>query len=122
MRKDSLKTGDKFGELTVVKLARVSKRKDGGAGERVMLCECSCGNIVEVRTSNLKSGNTLSCGCVKSERATKSNLKRSGEIDDIEDDIAYSCKCGSTKFNVLKSKMIECVSCGEKVYISALFK
>lgn len=30
-------------------------------------CRCECGNIVSVRGADLRSGNTKSCGCVKSE-------------------------------------------------------
>ena len=30
-------------------------------------CQCECGNIVSVRGADLRSGNTKSCGCVKSE-------------------------------------------------------
>ena len=30
-------------------------------------CRCECGNIISVRGADLRSGNTKSCGCVKSE-------------------------------------------------------
>lgn len=30
-------------------------------------CRCECGNIVSIRGADLRSGNTKSCGCVKSE-------------------------------------------------------
>lgn len=49
-------TGQKFGELTV--LRRVANRNN-----KVMLeCECSCGKIIIVQKSNLTSGNTTACG------------------------------------------------------------
>lgn len=79
MRWDSLKQGDKFGKLTVLKYHHSTKRRDGSAGERVMLCKCECGNEVQVRTSNLKSGNTISCGCYHSSQTVKSNKLRVGE-------------------------------------------
>lgn len=72
----SLVAGDVFGRLTVTGLSHSSKRTDGSSGERIMDCKCSCGNDVKVRTSNLKSGNTSSCGCLHSERTAKSNIKR----------------------------------------------
>lgn len=75
-RKDSVKPGDTFGKLTVYKYSYSCLRKDGSAGERVMLCKCDCGEEVEVRGSNLRSGNTLSCGCHHSEMSKKSNKIR----------------------------------------------
>lgn len=79
MRSDSLHGGEVFGRLTVVDYSHSTKRRDGTAGERIMNCECECGNKVKVRTSNLKSGNTISCGCYKSDMAIKSNKKRAAE-------------------------------------------
>lgn len=122
MRKDSLKSGDVFGRLTVIKLHHSAKRRDGSAGERIMLCKCECGNEVQVRTSNLKSGTTKSCGCLQSDKTKKSNLSRAGKVDDIEDNIAYACHCGCVSFNILKSKKIECTSCQGVIPISAVFK
>ena len=78
MRHDSLKPGDIFGRLTVICLSHSAKRKDGTAGERVMNCVCQCGKNVKVKTSNLKSGNTKSCGCLHSEMTVESNKKRQG--------------------------------------------
>ncbi len=51
--------GNVFERLTVVCYA-------GKNGHHQMwLCECECGNEVVVRHSNLTSGNTRSCGCLK---------------------------------------------------------
>ena len=36
------------------------------SGRAVWKCRCSCGNIIEVDGYSLRSGNTKSCGCVKS--------------------------------------------------------
>lgn len=78
---NQLQGGEVFDRLTVVEYSHSTIRKiDGKAGERVMICRCDCGNTVEVRSSNLKSSNTTSCGCVKSENTTKSNKNR----DNIE--------------------------------------
>jgi hypothetical protein len=35
------------------------------------LCRCTCGNTIIVNSSNLKSGNTKSCGCLHKEKITK---------------------------------------------------
>lgn len=56
-------TGKKFGRLTVLR-----------EGERLpdrhytWLCLCSCGKYKTVSSSCLKSGDTKSCGCLKSEK------------------------------------------------------
>ena len=61
-------TGKKFGRLTVIK--RVANK-----GKRARwLCKCECGKTIEVQGTNLKSGNTKSCGCYKSEITIKRNL------------------------------------------------
>ena len=49
MRHDSLKPGDIFGRLKVCGYSHTSKRKDGRAGERVMDCECACGNKITLK-------------------------------------------------------------------------
>jgi hypothetical protein len=37
-------------------------------------CVCTCGNIVRVGTSNLRSGHTKSCGCINIELVLKRNI------------------------------------------------
>ncbi len=78
-RADSLRPGDRSGRLTVIDYSHSIKRKDGRSGERVMLCSCECGGEVKCRTSNFKSGNTKSCGCLHSESTSKSNVRRGEE-------------------------------------------
>jgi len=52
--------GQKFGKLTV--LEETNKREY----EKVIWkCKCDCGNIVYLNTGRLKSGNDISCGCLK---------------------------------------------------------
>ena len=57
-------TNQRFGKLTVIKDTgkRIKKGKNGSS--IVWLCECDCGNFCEVEGGNLKSGNTMSCGCL----------------------------------------------------------
>lgn len=43
-------------------MKKQKKRKNGCI---VWKCRCDCGNIVEVRGTSLKNGNTKSCGCKK---------------------------------------------------------
>lgn len=55
-----IQPGDRFMRL-LAKTAGTSKHK--------IECECVCGNIVHVWGTNLVSGNTQSCGCLKKDRA-----------------------------------------------------
>lgn len=58
--------GLKFGRLTA--LHDIGKGKDG---RRLWECLCECGKFVIAGVSQLKNGNTKSCGCLKSELASK---------------------------------------------------
>ncbi len=55
-------TGMVFGELTVVSI----NESRGSQGALRWDCQCSCGNMITVQGSNLKSGKTWHCGCKKS--------------------------------------------------------
>lgn len=61
LRRKNLKIGEVFGRLTVLE---DTGRKDK-YGSFLWLCQCSCGNTVEVNTHALLSGNKRSCGCLK---------------------------------------------------------
>lgn len=59
-------TGQRFGRLIVLELGKKRHTKD-----RVRwLCKCDCGNFKEPTTSDLRTGNTQSCGCKNMERIT----------------------------------------------------
>lgn len=63
-------TGQTFGRLTVVR--RVEDHITITGTKRVSwLCKCTCGNYCVVTAISLKSGNTKSCGCYKSESIHK---------------------------------------------------
>lgn len=66
--------GKRFGRLTVLEFAG-SDNKDKDA-QFVWKCACDCGNIVCVKTGNLMSGNTLSCGCYHKDIITKHNISK----------------------------------------------
>lgn len=61
-RKTTIKVGDKFGKLIVMKDLGLREGKNGKR-TRYFQCLCDCGKEKEVMGSNLKSGNTRSCGC-----------------------------------------------------------
>lgn len=53
--------GERFGKLTVI------ERVDNNRYNHICYkCRCDCGNEIIVDVSNLRNGNTNSCGCIKS--------------------------------------------------------
>lgn len=78
MRKLDVPAGTMFGRLVVVKeLER--HINPCGKKKRKFLCLCACGNETEVELSNLRNGNTSSCGCYG-----KENLKRAKKFNCYE--------------------------------------
>lgn len=55
-------SGKKFGRLSPKKIVRISKHK-----KAIWLCQCDCGNTVEVIAESMISGRTKSCGCWQKE-------------------------------------------------------
>lgn len=54
--------GLKYGRLTVIEMAGHNHHK-----QRQWRCTCDCGNLVEKTGSDIRNGNTLSCGCLATE-------------------------------------------------------
>lgn len=54
-------TGQQFGKLTALYPIKSLEDK-----KYRWICQCECGNIVEVLGTSLTNGNTKSCGCLKS--------------------------------------------------------
>lgn len=52
--------GQRFNHLTVLEMIPGSLTRTPS-----VRCQCDCGNIVIATTSNVKRGNTKSCGCIK---------------------------------------------------------
>lgn len=63
-------SGKRFGYLTAVRLSKNRKHNC-----RLWVCECDCGNVIEVRVADLVNGNTKSCGCYQKERARNAKTK-----------------------------------------------
>lgn len=63
-------TGKRFGKLTAIEISGKSKN-----GAILWLCKCDCGNIRNVISTNLRSGSTVSCGCLGKENARKASTK-----------------------------------------------
>lgn len=60
-------SGKKFTRLLVVE--RIPRSRKGGGV--VWKCLCDCGHVRAVPASNLRSGDTKSCGCYKADNSTK---------------------------------------------------
>ena len=65
-----IQIGDRFGRLEVVSIT--DKHYAGG---KFIVCKCDCGNIKEIRSGNLISGNTRSCGCLSIETSRKNKCE-----------------------------------------------
>ena len=62
-----------FGRLTVIEQAPSYKDR------RQWRCQCKCGNIITASTSDLRIGDTKSCGCLlKEKRGNKTNTTKNG--------------------------------------------
>lgn len=66
--------GKQFGSLKVIKWLS-GKERDQRNFSAALQCQCICGNIVNIKSSNLTNGNTKSCGCKKKEYVSR-NQKR----------------------------------------------
>lgn len=83
-------TGQKFGKLTVIEI--VSERRDNHC---CWLCQCDCGSPpIIVMGKHLLSGDTTSCGCIKSKGEEKiinilNNLQINYKTQQTFDDCVY---------------------------------
>lgn len=63
--------GEKFGRYLVI--AKSNRRTN--AMKQMVWCKCDCGAEREVAVSNLKSGISKSCGCLKAEKTSERRKK-----------------------------------------------
>jgi len=115
-------TGQVFGRLTVLEDVGRNKHR-----RVIWRCLCSCGNIVDVRSSDLQRGHTQSCGCLRKETTSqRSYLDLTGRVfgrltvlEDVGRDkyktVVWKCQCecGNT-VNVISGNLQHDVthSCG----------
>ena len=69
--KININENDIFGDLTVLK--ELSERNKQGLIK--YLCQCKCGNQIEIEGSYLKNGRTTHCGCKLKENQSKAKRK-----------------------------------------------
>lgn len=73
MKKLEIKSGDKFGKLTIIK--EVSPLRISNKPRRMFKCRCECGNEKDIQLAVLMNGHSTSCGCEQKRKASSSNLK-----------------------------------------------
>lgn len=87
-------TGQRFGRLVVVEEAGRDKQS------KVMWqCKCDCDGTATVVSSNLKSGNTKSCGCLIEEAHTKHGMCGTPEYSSWEHMIQRCTNPSNNKYN-----------------------
>jgi hypothetical protein len=59
-------TGHRYGKLIGIKRVGTNKHK-----QAIWLCQCDCGKQTQVKVADLRSGNTVSCGCLWGHNALK---------------------------------------------------
>lgn len=94
--------GNKYGLLTVIRRAENNKN-----GRAKWVCQCECGNQIEILGVTLRNGATQSCGCLQKKRTSNANSisevgRKYGKLTVISragSDNGYalwrcSCECG----------------------------
>lgn len=109
-------TGQNFGNLTVVERAPDYINPNGKRYTR-WKCICSCGNEHISRTTDLTSGRSKSCGCIKSKRM-KEISKNNRKVKDISGNTYANIfvkrktdKSDSSRRSIYEC---ECLLCGKK--------
>jgi hypothetical protein len=67
MRKIEIKSGEKYGRLTIIKEVE-RYTKPSGQTQRQFSCKCECGNEIITKLYYLTNGDTKSCGCLNTEK------------------------------------------------------
>lgn len=104
--------GKRFGKLTVISY----NRKEGGF--HIWNCRCDCGKEIEARQSNLQSGWTTSCGCL---RNPKKNLHYVEDtcVEKLRKDIMYQNNTSGVRgvyYSKKRSKWIAQIAFQKRCY------
>lgn len=113
--------GKTFGQLTVLSIA--PKRKDLASRCLRYICQCSCGNIIEVNGNSLRTGHTTSCGCsrqganIKDLTGQRFGLLTVQDLAYVDSDrrAVWNCKCDCGNTTQVSSHCLlsgGTVSCG----------
>ena len=121
--------GKKFGRLTVQEVSKKTT-PDGRREKFYLTCICDCGNEYIGEASNIRTGHTKSCGCLRKTIDYKSMVgKKYGSLKLLEvtrlrkygvSKLHFLCKCdcGVEKhldaFKVYKGDIVSCGCAGRK--------
>lgn len=72
--------GMRFGRLVVIGF-KSSHRTPNGTIRHKWLCRCDCGRVAAVTSSALRSGNTKSCSCLRTEAITTHGMHKTLEYN-----------------------------------------
>lgn len=90
--------GRKFGRLTVIGEAGKNER-----GQLMWECQCDCGNKKVVLGHNLRTGNTVSCGCARGKDLTGQRFGRLTVLKQVEErrdgKVMWECQCDCGKIH-----------------------
>lgn len=86
-------SGNKYGRLTVIKMVMLDKKQ--GAFWK---CKCDCGTYITVRGTQLRNGQTSSCGCLSSKgEETIKRFLNSHNINFISQKTFNDCRFPETQ-------------------------
>lgn len=110
-KKDNM-IGQTFNNLTVLKIAEKNPKLKSRCIRYV--CQCECGNIIEVNGNSLRTGHTTSCGCSRKNK-NKIDLinKRFGKLTVLYDTqkrhdrhVIWYCQCDCGNYCEVQSKYL----------------
>ena len=122
-------TGNKYGRLTVLYKDNNRKTNNGS----YWVCQCECGKIKSIKSSSLRRGEIVSCGCYRNEKTYIGNEKhrdhlegqRFGKLTVIKRDMTkpkgivyWICQCDCGNVISVQSSNLKCknenrtISCG----------
>ena len=100
-------TGKRFGKLLVI-----SRGENDNMNRCTWNCQCDCGTVVNVKSANLVSGGTTSCGCNRVESLVGKKYGRLKVIsreknirsESGRSHVMYMCQCDCGNYLVVKAE------------------
>lgn len=128
---DTSLIGQRYGRLVVEEVYLKVTDEETGKSQMYAKCKCDCGNETEVLVTTLKSGKTLSCGCLQVEKSRRTKFllsddfigQRFGKLvvdsyDDEKRKWKCICDCGNIKYltkgNLTNNGYRSCGNCNGK--------